>query len=59
MNDINKELIPSMRETLFETDGNNFKDTLIEIAEAGLDYVLNDGLVKDIPVINTLVFCNI
>ena len=43
-----------MRETLFETDGNDFKDTLIEIAEAGLDSVLNDGLVKDIPVINTL-----
>ena len=54
MNDLSKELIPSMRETLFEIDGNNFKDTLIEIAESGLDYVLNDGLVKDIPVINTL-----
>lgn len=50
-------LIPSMKQTLFDSDA---ADILLDYAEIGLDAVLDDGILKDIPVIGTIVsFCKI
>lgn len=50
-------LIPSMRQTLFESDA---ADTLLDYAEVGLDAILDDGVLKDIPVFGTIVaFCKV
>lgn len=51
-------IIPSMKDTLFNPVSENMKDSLIEIAELGLDAVLRDGVLKDIPILGTIaVFC--
>ena len=51
-------IIPSMKDTLFNPVSENMKDSLIEIAELGLDAVLRDGVLKDIPILGTIAaFC--
>lgn len=47
-------IIPSMKDTLFNPVSENMKDSLIEIAELGLDAVLRDGVLKDIPILGTI-----
>ena len=47
-------LIPSMKETLFDPAISNMGDSLIEIAEIGLDSVLDDGILKDIPILGSI-----
>ena len=45
------KIIPSFSSSLF--DGN--KDIIGEIAELGIDSLLDDGLFKDIPIVNILI----
>lgn len=47
-------LIPSLKETLFDPTVSNMSDSLADIAELGLDAVLQDGVLKDIPVLGTI-----
>lgn len=47
-------LIPSMKETLFDPVAGNMSDALIEIGEVGLDAVLQDGLLKDVPILGSI-----
>lgn len=47
-------LVPSMRETVFEPSANGLCDALADIAEVGLDAVLQDGLLKDLPVVGSI-----
>lgn len=47
-------LVPSMKETLFTPTISGMSDSLTEIAELGLDSVLQDGIIKDIPVFGTI-----
>jgi len=48
------DLIPSMKETLFTPTISGMGDSLTEIAELGLDTVLQDGVVKEVPVLRTI-----
>lgn len=45
------KIVPSFKESLF--DGN--KDLLKDIAEVGIDSVLDDGTLKDIPIVGLLI----
>ena len=47
-------IIPSMQETLFTPISGNMGSALIEIAEQGLDSLLQDGVLKDFPVLGTI-----
>lgn len=47
-------LIPSMKETLFDPTVSGMGSTLEEIAEIGLDSVLQDGVLKDFPILGTV-----
>lgn len=47
-------LVPSMRETVFESSVSGMSDALADIAEIGLDAVLQDGLLKDLPVVGSI-----
>jgi hypothetical protein len=52
-------LIPSMKETLFNPAVSNMGDILIDIAELGLDSILDNNMLRDIPVLGTIVaLCN-
>lgn len=48
------ELVPSLKETIFKPIADNMSDVLIEIAESGIDSVLPDGVIKEIPIIKTI-----
>lgn len=48
------DIIPSMKDTLFNPVSSNMGDSLVEIAELGLDSVLQDGILKDIPVLSII-----
>ena len=48
------EIVSSMQETLFETTAKNMSDSILELTELGLDELLEDGVVKDIPIIRTV-----
>ena len=47
-------LIPSMKETLFDPVASNMDEALGEIAEVSLDAILEDGILKEIPVFGTV-----
>ncbi len=47
-------IVPSFKETLLDPAVSNMGDVLTDIAELGLDAVLQDGLLKDIPVFGTI-----
>lgn len=47
-------LIRSMRESTFVVTDGGFGDTLIDFAEVGLDSILEEGLVRDIPIFGTI-----
>ena len=47
------DLIPSLEETLFLPSG-NCADTLLELAEIGLDSDLADGIIKEIPILRSI-----
>ena len=47
-------LIPSMKETLFSPVILNLGSPLLDIAEASLDSVMEDGMLKDIPVLGAI-----
>ncbi len=49
-----KIIVPSMIETLFYPVASDMSNSLVEIAEIGLDGVLEDGLFKDIPIFGTI-----
>ena len=49
-----KIIVPSMIETLFNPVASDMSISLVEIAEIGLDGVLEDGLFKDIPIFGTI-----
>lgn len=41
------QIIPSFKKTIF--DGS--KDSIMELTELGIDSLLDDGLLKDVPII--------
>lgn len=45
------KIIPSFKASLF----NNATDTIIELSELGIDSILNDGFLKELPIVNVLV----
>lgn len=47
-------IIPSMKDTLFAPTISGMSDSIAEIAELGLDAILQDGVLKDIPVFGTI-----
>ncbi len=47
-------IIPSLKDTLFPSISSNMSDSLLEIAELGLDSVIDDGVVKDVSVLGTI-----
>lgn len=47
-------IVPSFKETLLDPAISNMGEALTDIAELGLDAVLQDGLLKDIPVFGTI-----
>ena len=47
-------IIPSMKDTLFNPVSSNMGDSLVEIAELGLDSVIQDCMLKDIPVLSII-----
>lgn len=47
-------LISSFKNTLFNKGYQKFGDSLIGIAEVGLDSILEDGVLKDIPILSTI-----
>ena len=46
------ELVPAFESSLFET---SITDVGIEFAELGIDSILSDGVLKDIPIVGTIV----
>ena len=46
------ELVPAFESSLFET---SITDLGIEFAELGIDSILSDGVLKDIPIVGTIV----
>lgn len=52
------ELIPSMKATLFSPVTSDLGGPLLDIAEAGLDSILEAGVLKNIPILGTIAgFC--
>lgn len=51
---MNTNLIPSLKETLFDPAVSIMSDSLTDIAELSLDAVLQDSVLKDIPVLGTI-----
>lgn len=49
------DLIPSMKATLFNPVVSNMGSSLIDIAEASIDSIMEDGILKDIPVLGAIV----
>lgn len=49
------ELVPSMRETLFDSSLDGLGDVFADYAELGIDSILQDGLLKDIPIFGTII----
>ena len=47
-------IIPSLKETLFYPITTNLNDSLMEITEIGIDALLEDGMLKSIPVLGTI-----
>lgn len=47
-------IIPAMKETLLNPITSNMNDSLLEIAEIGIDSLLEDGLLKSFPVLGTI-----
>lgn len=47
-------IIPSMKETMFSSIASNMNDTLIEITEMGIDSLLEEGILKSIPILGTI-----
>lgn len=47
-------LIPSLKASLFNPISTSMSDSLIDIAELGLDSVLQDGVLKDVPIFGTI-----
>lgn len=45
------QIIPSFKKTIF--DGS--KDSIVDLTELGIDSLLDDGLLKDIPIVGLLV----
>lgn len=46
------EIIPSFKQSLFDSD---IKDTTIDLLECGIDSVITDGLLQEIPIVKTIV----
>ena len=46
------ELVPVFEDSLF---GTSIADVGIEFAELGIDSILSDGILKDIPIVGTIV----
>lgn len=47
-------IIPSMEESLFKPCVEGMDEILVEIADIGLDHVLDGGLLQGIPVLSTI-----
>ena len=45
------ELIPAFRQSIFN---DSLADGVANIAEVGIDSIMSDGLLKDIPIVNLL-----
>ena len=48
------ELIPSFKESLFGLSVKQNQELLEEYAEIGIDAVIKDGVLKDIPIVGTI-----
>ena len=48
-------LVPSMREAIFESSTEELGDVIAEVAEAGLDALLEDGVIQRLPLIGAVV----
>ena len=46
-----EKLIPAFEQSVFN---NIFTDSIVDIAEVGIDSILKDGLLKNLPIINIL-----
>lgn len=46
-----KKLIPAFEQSVFN---DIFTDSIVDIAEVGIDSILKDGLLKNLPIINIL-----
>jgi hypothetical protein len=47
-------LVPSMRDTVFEPSVDGLSDAMADIAEVALDAVLQDGLIRELPVVGSI-----
>lgn len=47
-------ILNSLQESIFKPDVSDFKDSLLEYSELALDSVMDDGLLKDIPILGTI-----
>lgn len=54
MNDASLFLVPAMKETLVAPTINNMEQVLLDISEIGLDAIIDEGVLKDIPVLRTI-----
>ena len=45
------KIIPSLKKTIFESS----KNSLIDLGELGIDSLLDEGILKDIPIFNLLI----
>ena len=45
------KIIPSLKKTIFESS----KNSLIDLSELGIDSLLDEGILKDIPIFNLLI----
>ena len=46
-----EKLIPAFEQSVFN---DIFTDSIVDIAEVGIDSILKDGLLKNLPIINIL-----
>jgi hypothetical protein len=48
------ELIPALKDTILNPIENDMGDTIIDIAELGLDSVLQEGVLREVPIFGTI-----
>lgn len=48
------ELIPAFKDTILNPIETNLGDTIMDIAELGLDSILQEGMLRDVPVFGTI-----
>lgn len=50
----NYSILNSLQESIFRPDVSDLKDSLLEYSELAIDSVMEDGILKDIPILGTI-----